>query len=94
MLAILAAGRDGALLDAGLEGASAHVEGLGGRAGAGRDVEVEDVHGQAERGARVGDVHDAGHVALDGRAGEEQVDLVVRVAEASEVLDGSCCSAV
>ncbi len=86
MLAVLAAGRDLALLRAGLEGAGAHVLDLDGRAR--RDVEVEDVHGQAERGTCVGDVDYARHMPLDRCAGEEQIDLIVRVPEAAEVLDG------
>lgn len=54
----------------------------------GPDVKVENVHRQPQSRARVGDVHDAGNVALDRRGAEQQVDLVIVVAVAAEVLDG------
>lgn len=44
------------------------------------DVEVEDINRQAHRRARVGDVHNAGNVALHGCAREQEVDLIVVVA--------------
>lgn len=93
VIAVLASRRDLALGDTRLEGARAHVELLrgttrrGGRRGT--DIKIEDVHRQAQRRARVGDVHDARHVALDGRARQQQVDLVVAVAEAAQVLDAA-----
>lgn len=55
----------------------------------GGDVKVKDVHWQTERCAGVGHIHDAGHMALDGGAREQQVDLVVGVAKAAEVLDAA-----
>lgn len=93
VLTVLAARRDLAFGDARLEGAGAHIElGRGAarrRDRGGADVEVEDVHRQAQRRARVGDVDDARHVALDRGAGQEEVNLVVAVAEAAEVLDAA-----
>lgn len=59
------------------------LDGLGTR----RDVKVKDIHGQADGGAGVGNVDDSGDVALDGDAAEHQVDLVVGVAVAFQVLD-------
>lgn len=46
----------------------------------GRDVEVEDIFRQTDGRARVRDVDNAGDMTLYGRAGEQEVDLVVVVA--------------
>lgn len=90
VLTIRTSHSDLALLDTRLKCTASHVQlrRLAGR----RDVEIEDVHWETEGGAGVGDVDDAGHVALDGGAGEEEVDLVIRVAEAPEVFDAACLS--
>lgn len=85
MFAVLTPSCDLALRDARLERTRAHVQLLGRPAGG--DVKVEDVDRQADGGARVGYVHDARDVALDRRARQQEVDLVVAVAEAAEILD-------
>lgn len=85
VLAVLPTSRDLALLDARLERAVGHVELLG-RPGR-RNVEVKDIHRQADGRARIRDVHDARYVALDRGAGEQKVDLVVAVAKPPQILD-------
>src|SRR5262245_54625748 len=51
-------------------------------------VEVEDLGGQVERAAGVGDVDDAADPPFDGGRAEEQVGLLAAVAELLEVLHG------
>jgi hypothetical protein len=92
VLTIGASHGDLALLDSRLKRTASHVQLLS--LAGGRDIEVKDVHRQTEGGAGVGDVHDACHVALNSGAGEEEVDLVVGVAEAAEVFDAACLSAL
>lgn len=53
------------------------------------DIKIKDIHRQRQRGARIGDVHDARDMPLHGRAAQQEVDLVVVVAVAAEVLDGA-----
>lgn len=55
----------------------------------GTDIKVENVHGETNGGARVGDVDNACDVALDGRAREQEVDLVVGVAKVAEVFNNA-----
>jgi hypothetical protein len=90
VLTIGASHSDPALLDSRLKRTASHVQ-LRSLAGGG-DIEVKDVHRQTEGGAGVGDVDDACHVALNRGAGEEEVDLVVGIAEAAEVFDAACLS--
>lgn len=44
------------------------------------DIKIEDIHRHTDGRAGVGKIDDAGDVALDGGAREEEVDLVVVVA--------------
>lgn len=88
ILAISASASNLALLDARLKSTTTHVELLSWSAG--RDVEVEYVHRQAECRAGIGDIDDARDVSLDGSAGKEEIDLVVRVAETAEIFDATC----
>jgi hypothetical protein len=88
MLAVLTTSRDFALRDPRLKRTSAHVQLLG-RSARGY-VKVKDVDGQADGRARVWYIHDTGDVALHRRARQQEVDLVVAVAEAAEILDNTC----
>lgn len=45
-----------------------------------RNIKVEDIHRDPQSGAGIGDINDPGDDAFDGSAGEEQVDLLPRVA--------------
>lgn len=54
---------------------------------AGRDIKREDIHRQPDRRARIRNVHYARNMALDRDAAQHQVDLIVRVAVAPEILD-------
>lgn len=45
-----------------------------------RDIKVENVHGDAERGAHVRNVYDASDGSLDRSAGQQKVYLLSRVA--------------
>lgn len=76
-VAVLPSGGDLALGNARLERTAAEVSLLSIECRGGRDVKIKDIHRQAERGASVGHVDDARHVALDGRARKQKVDLVV-----------------
>jgi len=43
------------------------------------DVKVEDIHRQSNRRARIGEVHNPSNMPLDGRAREQEVDLIIIV---------------
>ena len=50
--------------------------------------------GNGERGLErftVWDVNDSGHMALHWGAGEEEIDLIVRIAETTEIFDTAYC---
>jgi hypothetical protein len=53
----------------------------------GADIEIENIHRQTERCAGIRDVNDTRNVALDRCAAEQQIDLVIAVAVAAEVLN-------
>lgn len=54
-----------------------------------RNVEVKDVHWQPEGCARIRDVDNTRDMALNWGTREEQVDLVITVSEATQILDTS-----
>src|SRR5688572_3000672 len=53
-----------------------------------RDVELEDLRRQEDRGAGVWNIHDAADVTFDGRGAEDRVGLLAGVTELLHVLDG------
>ena len=55
----------------------------------GTNIKVENIHRQPNRRTRIRNIHNARNMALDGGAAEQQVDLVVVVAEAFQILDDS-----
>lgn len=81
MLAVLATSCDLALRHARLESTRAHVQLL--RRPGRRDIKVEDINRQTNSCARVRNVHNARDVALDRRARQEEVDLIITVTEAA-----------
>ena len=87
MLTISTSSRDSTLLNTGLERTTSHIH--FGRFTNRRDVEVEDVHGQAESSACIWNVDDSGYMTLDGGRGQYQIRLVVGIAEAAEIFDAA-----
>src|SRR3569833_738277 len=88
MFAVLSAHRDLSFSEARMEGTYSHVYLLD--RGFGADIEVEDIPRHTQRGAGVGYVYDASHVAQNGRASQEEIGLVIRIAKPPQILDRTC----
>lgn len=51
------------------------------------DIEIENIHRHADGRARIGNIHYPGQMPLHRRTAEQQVDLVVTVSVATQILD-------
>ena len=51
------------------------------------NIKVENIHRQPNRRTRIRNIHNPRDMALDRRAAQQQIDLVVIVAEAFQILD-------
>jgi hypothetical protein len=51
------------------------------------NIEIKDVHWHSHRRTRIRNIDNTRDVALDGRTAKQQIDLVVVVAIATQVLD-------